>query len=177
MKKNLSVIISLIALVLSIISLCNVYPRELGLDYIGLIVGILALITAILIGWQIFLLFDIKRIKDEVAKRDDYIYLRSERNFAEMHMGMMLHYHNKDIKTSDDLFFLAHHGTSSLIHLSRICDVQKCADIICLLLGYSDDLKKMKVSQIQKESLKTLLLSVENPKQIPQLIELAAVLS
>lgn len=172
---NISIVISIIAIVLSIIAICNVYPRELGIDYLGLIVGVLALITTILLGWQIFLLFDIKSIKEEVLKRDDYIYLRSERNFAEIHIEMMLHYHNKDSKNSDDFFFLAHHGTSALTHLSKIGDRQKLVDTLRMILRHSDDLKKINISQVQKKSLIELLLSVENSRQIHQLAELVSV--
>lgn len=92
MKKNLPIIISLIALVLSIISLCNVYPRELGLDYLGLIVGILALITAILLGWQIFILFDISSIKKDMLNTETNIHLDIERRLSEMQLGLMIHY-------------------------------------------------------------------------------------
>ena len=178
MKKiNWSILISLIALGLSIISLCNVYPRELGLDYIGLIVGILALITAILLGWQIFILFDINSIKKDMLNTETNIHLDIERRLSEMQLGLMIHYEEKIVKTNSDLFSFAHHGISSLIHLSRIGEISKCADVIGLILHYSDDLKKMKISQTQKESLKTLLLSVENPKRLPQLTDLAAVLN
>jgi hypothetical protein len=171
----ISIVISTFAIVLSIIAICNVYPRELGIDYLGLIVGVLALITTILLGWQIYILFDIKSIKEDVSKRDDYIYIRSEKNFAEMHMGMLLHYCNKELKSSNDSFFLAHHGTSAIIHLSRIGDVPKCVDVISLILLHSEDLKSMKISQTQKDALNELLLSIEHPKQIHQLVELASV--
>lgn len=42
-----------ISFTFSIISLCSSLPRTSGLDYIGVIVGILSLLVTILIGWQI----------------------------------------------------------------------------------------------------------------------------
>ena len=59
----------LLSLVFSIISLCNSLPRASGLDYIGVIVGILSLLVTILIGWQITNYFMLeKRTKSYVEK-------------------------------------------------------------------------------------------------------------
>ena len=44
----------------SIGCLCHILPRELGIDYLGWIVGILALLTTILIGWNIYSVIDMK---------------------------------------------------------------------------------------------------------------------
>lgn len=51
-----SLIISPIALILGAISFFRSYPRSenLGFDYIGLLVGILAILVTILIAWQIY---------------------------------------------------------------------------------------------------------------------------
>lgn len=65
MNKNIWIyIVNAISIVLSIIAICIAAYRTpcLGFDYIGVIVGILALLTTILIGWQIY----------------NFIYLRSE---------------------------------------------------------------------------------------------------
>lgn len=52
-KEVIIYIIVLASLIMSIFSLCNSLPRTDGLDYIGVIVGILSLLVTILIGWQI----------------------------------------------------------------------------------------------------------------------------
>lgn len=59
----------LLSLVLSIISLCSSLPRTSGLDYIGVIVGILSLLVTVLIGWQItnYFMFE-KRTKSYAEK-------------------------------------------------------------------------------------------------------------
>ena len=59
MKKFLSYIqstLSLIAITLSIVAINVTYPRsaDSGLDYIGIIVGSLGVLVAILIGWQLY---------------------------------------------------------------------------------------------------------------------------
>lgn len=59
----------LLSLVFSIISLCSSLPRTSGLDYIGVIVGILSLLVTVLIGWQItnYFMFE-KRTKSYAEK-------------------------------------------------------------------------------------------------------------
>jgi len=77
MKKFLSytqTALSLIAIVLSIVAICVSYPRsaDSGLDYMGFIVGILGVLVAILIGWQLFNSLNIKEYVDkaEIAKNE-----------------------------------------------------------------------------------------------------------
>lgn len=77
MKKFLSytqTALSLIAIVLSIVAICVTYPRseDSGLDYIGIIVGILGALVAILVGWQLYNALNLKElvIQTEKAKND-----------------------------------------------------------------------------------------------------------
>lgn len=53
----------------SIVSLCNSLPRTSGLDYIGVIVGILSLLVTILIGWQLVNYFVIEKRMRGYAKK------------------------------------------------------------------------------------------------------------
>ena len=56
MKKEFSIWLSIISLLLSIISTCVAVWRspELGFDYQGVITGVLSLLVTVLIGWQIY---------------------------------------------------------------------------------------------------------------------------
>lgn len=58
----------LFSLLTSVIAICRTHPRtELDFDYIGLIVGILALLVTMLIGWQIWNLIDFdRRVKNKI---------------------------------------------------------------------------------------------------------------
>lgn len=58
-----------ISFTFSIISLCNSHPRTDGLDYIGVIVGILSLLVTILIGWQITNYFMIEKKAKSYAEK------------------------------------------------------------------------------------------------------------
>jgi hypothetical protein len=59
----------LLSLILSIISLCNSHPCTNGLDYIGVIVGILSLLVTILIGWQLVNYFVVEKRMRGYAKK------------------------------------------------------------------------------------------------------------
>lgn len=66
----------MLSLILSIISLCNSHPRTDGLDYIGVIVGILSLLVTVLIGWQITNYFMFEKRTRAYAERliEQYSY-------------------------------------------------------------------------------------------------------
>lgn len=55
--------------ILSLISLSQGHPRILGLDYIGAIVGILALLVVFTVGWQIYKTIDIDNKINSMDKR------------------------------------------------------------------------------------------------------------
>lgn len=66
MKKFCNIIFVLISIfntVSCIITLCVICPRvdNIGFDYLGVIVGVLALLVTILIGWNIFSVLDFKK--------------------------------------------------------------------------------------------------------------------
>ncbi len=71
----ISLFISLVALVLAIISvLWNKSENEI-VNYLGITMGILSLLVTVLIGWQIFVLMDLKNYHSafkDLSKRVDY---------------------------------------------------------------------------------------------------------
>ena len=81
-KENLALVLSITAVILSVIAICNVYPRnlELGMDYLGIIVGMLAFLTAILIAfvWNGYALRD-----KEIDKKLDLLQNSSKKAIAE----------------------------------------------------------------------------------------------
>lgn len=73
MKKFLSytqTTLSLIAIILSIVAISVTYPRsaDSGLDYIGIIVGILGVLVAILIGWQLYNALNLQELISQTEK-------------------------------------------------------------------------------------------------------------
>lgn len=66
-------IISILSLILSIIAICRLFYRtaDLGFDYLGVIVGSLAIMVTYLVAWNIHTAIDanhkIKEMRDEIA--------------------------------------------------------------------------------------------------------------
>lgn len=67
-KENWALVLSIVSVVISIIAICISCPHkaELGFDYQGVIVGILALLVTMLIGWNIYSIIDIRKIREEL---------------------------------------------------------------------------------------------------------------
>lgn len=69
MKTKLSLILSSIAIVISIITICLALPRrEVSLDYLGLITGILGVLVTVLIGWNIYMIIDFRQEKENLKQ-------------------------------------------------------------------------------------------------------------
>lgn len=68
MKKEFSIWLSLVSLVLSVVATCVAVWRspDLGFDYQGVLVGVVSLLVTVLIGWQIY-------SSVEIVKRIDNI--------------------------------------------------------------------------------------------------------
>lgn len=78
-RNTITLILSAISIMVSVAALCRTYPHtsELGMDYQGIIVGVLALLITVLIGWQIYTtinikeeLKDIKDLRKEINKQE-----------------------------------------------------------------------------------------------------------
>lgn len=59
-----------IAIVLSVVAVCKAYPRCEGLDYLGIIVGLLALLTTFVVGWQILNVIQFERRAKELMEKE-----------------------------------------------------------------------------------------------------------
>lgn len=69
-------LVSAIALVLSIIAICGLYYRttDLGIDYIGIIVGILAILVTCLVAWNIYSAIDANKKIDDMRNELNTIH-------------------------------------------------------------------------------------------------------
>lgn len=81
MNKGFSFWISLIAILISIATILLVFSRvrPIGIDYFGSLVGVLAILVTILIGYQIYNSLDIKNKLNEFEKTEDRISVELER--------------------------------------------------------------------------------------------------
>lgn len=168
-KEYWFTILVLVALTIpNIIAICRAYPRDLGIDYLGWIVGILALLTTILIGWQIYTMFDLKQIKDELKKKELDIFTRSKFNLIEFETAMHMMYKNKNDKTEEDIFLMFMHLTTAIIHYSDIGRFKDCSELTGVLLSHDKLLLQTPLRKSYHKALIDNLLRVHNPSGIQQ---------
>ena len=76
-KSNaISLLLSVVGIITGFMSLALAVPRDttqLGVDYLGLIVAVLAVFATLLLGMQLYHVFRMKEDADEVAKAKQHI--------------------------------------------------------------------------------------------------------
>lgn len=122
--KYFQFIVSTVAITLSIIAICVSYPRsaDFNLDYIGIIVGILGVLVAILIGWQLYNALNLKELvnQTENAKKDAI----EAKNQAEQMLNNIqvstTELTSKVTTLSDDVLHLSNCNKSNIENISTI---------------------------------------------------------
>lgn len=63
MKANrLTLLVSILAIILSVIAISTSLPRtEMSFDYLGFIAGSLSFLVTVLLGWNIYTIFDFRQ--------------------------------------------------------------------------------------------------------------------
>lgn len=147
--KNLSYIsifVSLLALSVSIGCLCHILPRELGIDYLGWIVGVLALLTTILLGWNIYSIIDIKETQRRYSDIINDVDIASHKVLTLQENVNWMIYHQL-LLGKDPIgleYRLIYHSVACLYHASCINDWGYCSAItkgICENLANPDNIK------------------------------------
>lgn len=168
-------ILSGISILVSIIALCRTYPHtsDLGMDYQGIIVGILALLVTVLIGWNIYTIIDFNKarkdvddMKKKMDKQEMEIYTRSEKNLIEFHMTVFMSSVSKDNKDYKDAYQIVHSGLSAMIHQSRIGLYDQCEIIARAILAEKETISMMKISKQSKEALLSMMVGIKDAHRI-----------
>lgn len=100
MKHHLSLIMSLIALALSVWALAWSHPSDpsrLRFDYLGLIVGMLAILVTALVAWQIYTVIDMKE-----SMKQQKAYIRGAIDAQELAIARLDAEYNSRNKGLDD---------------------------------------------------------------------------
>lgn len=180
MKKSnyISIFISILALSVSIGCLCHVLPRELGIDYLGWIVGVLALITAILLGWQIYTLINIKSIESAVKAKYEDTYKKSEIALAEAHMALWVFYCTSGDRTTKEDFVYAKFKSciTAIIHLSRVQEYQIASSYMSSLISQKDNLLQVRIDSELVDILMKDFQCIEHPRHIQGFYEFYSIL-
>lgn len=155
--------LSVIATVLGIAAICNACPRVLGMDYLGWIVGVLALLSAILLGWQLFSLFRINNLKDEMEDMRNQAALKVEECLVEMHATMALHVSSfpNYLNDSELIYKYTINCLSMTIHLGKIGDFGRCEKQINSLLKKLSQTEKVKLPQQYRTMLAPLIVEAQ----------------
>ena len=190
-KSYWSNCLSIAAIICSVVAICVSLPSapELGIDYIGVIVGILSLLVTMLIGWQIWNVIAIdKKIDGKVKQTSDS--LTESINVTKKEMIEYIEKANEksqtEIMTSllfiqgDNFLFKSQFENALLRYLDVISDIiekpyiENYSDAInaCILKAReamrsvnNNELKKEK-----KESYLKALLKIEGYKAIDIII-------
>lgn len=184
--NTITLILSAISIMVSVAALCRTYPHtsDLGMDYQGVIVGMLALLVTILIGWQIYTainvkeeLKDIKDLRREINKQERDIYIRSTNNLFEFQSAMFMMYDNKKEKSNSDIFQLYLHGISSIYHLCSLGKQNECTSIVNILIARKSILMSEKFQKEQIDSLMDILLPAMDISKVENAVLLVNLLS
>lgn len=185
-KHIITLVLPITSIIVSVIALCRTYPHTsyLGIDYQGIIVGVLALLVTVLIGWQIYTtinvkeeLKDIKDLKKEITKQEREIYIRSINNLFEFQSAMFMMYDNKKDKSGTDIFQLYLHGISSIYHLCSLGRQDECESIVNILIARKSILMSEEFQKEQIGSLMDTLLSATDISKVENAVLLVNLLS
>ena len=194
-KSYWSNCLSIAAIVCSVVAICVSLPSapELGIDYIGVIVGILSLLVTMLIGWQIWNVIAIdKKIDGKVKQTSDS--LTESINVTKKEMIEYIEKANEksqtEIMTSllfiqgDNFLFKSQFENALLRYLDVISDIiekpyiENYSDAInaCILKAReamrsvnNNELKRV-LKEEKKESYLKALLKIEGYKAIDIII-------
>ena len=182
MKNKAVIVLCAVSIFLSLAALCTSYFRcePITMDWMGVLVGVLSFLVTVLLGWQIYTLLDIKKLQEEIKRKDEGIYKRSEKNLAETHMALWAFYLTN--MTEGDITQNSHYGfiqsgVATIIHFSRYGDYAKADSVASKLIQF---LPRLKIQELSDEffdtCLKSLVSGVENPNMIPKYSELLSAL-
>lgn len=148
-KENWTLLLSIFAFGLSAYA-ALACDKRIEADWMGILVGILAILTTVLIGWQILVIWNIRDIQKKIKEEKNAIILRSEENEIEINATLVLFYREL-LKTdnSEDLFakFLMSY-LYLILHEANLDDIQRCEREI---LSLSKDVKRLKAIPIRKQ--------------------------
>lgn len=134
-KSYWSNYLSIGAISCSIVTIITVHPStsELGLDYMGIIVGILSLLVTLLLGWQIWSIISIdKKINDKVE------YLNKEINDKVNSINVSL---NENInKAQESLQISGARSSIATLYKAEAINLN-----VCLITGRNNFLKAIHI--------------------------------
>lgn len=177
MNKNgyLSLAISVISIALSIYAtfICD---KRIEADWMSILIGILALLVTTLIGWQIFSIVKIDKIKNDIKERYNDIYILTENEKIELYATMSEMYISQMEKKFNDItsFRYAMNHLYLIITLDNLNEYKRCEKSISSLIKRINKIKPIKLSKERRLLLFKLIsrasqCKTNNAKEIMEL--------
>ena len=175
-KENLALVLSGIAILISIIAICISCPHkaELGFDYQGVLVGILSLLVTALIGWNIYTIIDIKSTRDKIDEISTGASFMGQKNMAgsESTNWMIYHYLLLEKDPLGLEYRFLYHGVACLFHTSQFSDITTCNAIVKGLLESIVNPNSITITKNGKNEILKLLSNVKHTDKIEGYLEL-----
>lgn len=156
------------SLLLSVVAVCVAVWRspELSFDYQGVVVGVLSLLVTVLIGWQIYTLFNIRSIQHDIEKKYVDIWVRSEKSLAEYHTSVVLSYSAKKELGRNELINTFISGMSAILYQSRIKQYEAAAPIAYYLVQLAEKIKPHQIDDATCENIRKIWNEIPDKDKI-----------
>lgn len=163
--------------VANIVVLCILFPRsqDLCVDYMGIIVGILAILVTVLVGWNVYSLIDLKRNSEKYEKSiqtltgliSEVRYIQNNNSlFSEQYFFDVYRHFLKDTYPGTE-YYLIRHGLNSIANSMFNNNIDNAAGMTKTMLEMITEPKNIVIPNKSKKDLLTLISFVKNPVNIP----------
>ena len=181
MRKSSAIILSTVSFVISIVALCIAAYRspELGFDYLGLLVGIQAVLVTALIGWNIYAVLDLRSIKSELTDTKEHALFNAEKNNAlTAHAAGDVFYSLLvgAVPFSFEYHYL-YYRLSECLHLSHIRNMDTCNSVVQSIFESIAAPERIRLTDLNRAELIALVARFEHKEEIQEygrLVQLVA---
>ena len=160
-RNYITIAISITSLILSIYA-AFVCDKRIEADWMGILVGILALLTTILLGWQLFSLFNIQELKQEIKDIRNEAYVKTEQSLIEFH-GVTASTIAAQLKNDFDNELFINYTLNCLhmiIHLHNVGQYERCEANIKSLIEKYESIPQIEVQLKYQAGLTALVTKV-----------------
>lgn len=181
-KRNIYKWLSFASLLISIVSLCLSVARcgPLTTDWMAILVGVLSLLVAALIGWQIFSIINIDKIKKDVKEVYWDMYVNAEESKMNIYASLCDFYIAQMEKERNSItsYRYVMNQLYLIITLHNLKEYERCKIHIGKLIERAEIIRPIKVSREHIELLMRLISKVSSFEDVgaERLIYLAQML-
>ncbi len=173
--------VSALSLVISIAALAFSAMRcePITADWMAILVGVLAALATIIIGWQIYALIDIRNLRNEYSKSFEQATLANERHQVIMCQALSDYFYNSVMgeEPFSDLYYLLYYKAATLMHASHINNPGFCETLIRSVNEMLVSPKEFYLSSSEKGHILDLLLQVHKGSHMAGFSDLLAKIS